>query len=360
MQDDYCYTNNVIKSKQGGIIVQQLFDPFQIKDLTLKNRVVMAPMCQYSVDKQDGTPNDWHYTHYVSRAVGETGLIIVEMTNVEPDGRITNQCLGLWSDEQIPAYRKITEAVHKHGGKIAIQIAHAGRKAEDADTPVAPSAIAYDENYKQPRALTTEEVKAMVEKFRQAARRAVAAGFDAIELHGAHGYLIHQFHSPVTNKREDEYKEYTRFGQEVIEAVKSEMPEGMPLLMRISATEFVEDGYTLEDGIEKAQAYQQAGVDMFHISAGGEGAIAPARHPGNHQGYMLPFARAMRKALYVPTIAVGSLEDPALANSVIGNDEADLVAIGRGMLRDPYWAIHAARQLEQAIDIPTQYQRGFA
>ncbi|WP_078059904.1 NADH:flavin oxidoreductase/NADH oxidase [Gracilibacillus timonensis] len=340
--------------------MSELFQPFQIKDLNLKNRVVMAPMCQYSVEKQDGTPNDWHYTHYVSRAVGGTGLVIVEMTNVEPDGRISNQCLGLWSDDQIPAYRRITDAAHQQGSKIAIQIAHAGRKAEDTEHPVAPSAIAYNETSKQPRALTTTEVKDMVEKFRQSARRAVEAGFDAIELHGAHGYLIHQFHSPYTNKRTDEYQEYTRFGSEVIQAVKEEMPEGMPLLMRISATEFVEEGYTLEDGVEKAIAYQEAGVDMFHISAGGEGAISPTRHPGTHQGYMLPFARAMRDALDVPTIAVGSLDDSALANAVIGNADADLVAIGRGLLRDPYWAIHAARKLQQEIEIPKQYARGFA
>src|SRR5699024_5418797 len=302
--------------------MKELFHPFQIKNMELKNRVVMPPMCQYSVTKEDGTPNDWHYTHYVSRAIGGTGLVIVEMTNVEPDGRISNNCLGLWSDEQVPAYKKIVDAVHEHGAKIAIQIAHAGRKAEDAETPVSSSAIRFSDKYKEPRALSTEEVKGMVDKFRQAARRSVEAGFDAIELHGAHGYLIHQFHSAYTNKRDDEYGELTKFGTEVVKAVKEEMPEDMPLIMRISATEFVDEGYTLEGGIELAKVYQEAGVDMFHVSAGGEGAISPRRNPGRHEGYMVPFARAIRKALTIPVIAVGRLEDPALANAIIGNEDA--------------------------------------
>ncbi|UOQ84955.1 NADH:flavin oxidoreductase/NADH oxidase [Gracilibacillus salinarum] len=340
--------------------MKQLFSPINIKNLDLKNRVVMPPMCQYSVTAEDGTPNDWHLTHYISRAVGGTGLIIVEMTNVEPDGRISNNCLGLWSDDQIPAYKKIVDGVHAQGAKIAIQIAHAGRKAEDAETPVAPSPIRFSEKYKEPRALSTAEVKEMVDKYKQAARRAVEAGFDSIELHGAHGYLIHQFHSRYTNKRDDEYGELTRFGTEVIEAVKSEMPADMPLILRISATEFVEEGYTLEGGIEIAKTYKAAGVDIFDVSAGGEGAIAPSRHPGFHAGYMLPFARAMREALHVPVMAVGNLETPRLADAVIGNQEADFVAVGRGMLRDPYWAIHAAHELGQEIQVPVQYERGFA
>ncbi|UOQ48540.1 NADH:flavin oxidoreductase/NADH oxidase [Gracilibacillus caseinilyticus] len=340
--------------------MKQLFSPIKIKNLDLKNRVVMPPMCQYSVTAEDGTPNDWHFAHYVSRAVGGTSLIIVEMTNVEPDGRISNNCLGLWSDAQIPAYKRIVDGVHAQGAKIAIQIAHAGRKAEDAEKPVAPSAIRFSEKYKEPRALSAAEVKDMVDKYKQAARRAVEAGFDSIELHGAHGYLIHQFHSRYTNKREDEYGELTRFGTEVIQAVKSEMPADMPLILRISATEFVEEGYTLEGGIEIAKVYKEAGVDIFDISAGGEGAIAPSRNPGSHAGYMLPFARAMREALDVPVMAVGNLETPRLADAVIGNQDADFVAVGRGMLRDPYWTIHAAHELGQDIKVPVQYERGFA
>ena len=201
--------------------MKNLFTPYKFKGLELKNRIVFPPMCQYSVEKKDGIATDWHFVHYVSRAIGGTGLIIIEMTDVEPDGRISDYDLGLWSDEQIEPLRRIVDECHKHGAKVAIQIAHAGRKAQDAEIPVAPSPIAFDENSKTPRELTTEEVKTMVEKFRLAVRRAVKAGFDTIEIHGAHGYLIHQFHSPLTNKRSDEYgRDLTLFGSETIKALK--------------------------------------------------------------------------------------------------------------------------------------------
>src|SRR5690554_6853460 len=269
--------------------MKHLFSPYQIKGLELKNRVVMPPMCQYSVGNKDGIPNDWHYIHYVSRAVGGAGLIIIEMTEVEPDGRISDFDLGLWSDEHIPAYARIVEACHEHGAKVGIQIGHAGRKAEDATVPLAPSAIAFDSKYKEPRALTTDEVKQLVEEFRLAARRAVRAGMDTIELHGAHGYLIHQFQSAFTNRRTDEYgKDLTKFGKEVTQAVKSEMPAEMPLIMRISATEYVEGGYGIKESIAFSDIYRQAGVDIFHISSGGEGAAAAGKAPGTHAGYQVP------------------------------------------------------------------------
>jgi NADPH2 dehydrogenase len=340
--------------------MEHLFTPYEIKGLSLKNRVVMPPMCQYSVTNKDGIATDWHYVHYVSRAIGGAGLIIIEMTDVEPDGRISDYDLGLWSDEQIPALARIVEASHKYGAKVGIQIAHAGRKAVDAAEPVAPSAIAFDENSKTPRELSTEEVKEMVEKFRMAVRRAVKAGVDVIELHGAHGYLIHQFTSPFTNKRTDEYgQERTKFGKEIIQAAKSEMPEDMPLIMRISAQEYVEGGYGINESIEFSRVFQQAGVDMFHISAGGEGPIAASGRPGTHVAYQVPLARAIKEALNVPVIAVGRLDEPSLANSVIGNEDADLVAVGRGMLRNPYWALEAATVLKQEIEVPKQYVTGF-
>lgn len=340
--------------------MNHLFTPYEIKGLSLKNRVVMPPMCQYSVTNKDGIATDWHYVHYVSRAIGGASLIIIEMTDVEPDGRISDYDLGLWSDDQIPALARIVEACHQHGAKVGIQIAHAGRKAEDALEPVAPSAIAFDENSKTPRELSTGEVKEMVEKFRLAVRRAVQAGVDVIELHGAHGYLIHQFTSPFTNKRTDEYgQELTKFGREVIEAAKSEMPEDMPLIMRISAREYVEGGYGINESIEFSKVYQQAGVDMFHVSAGGEGPIAAAGKPGTHVAYQVPLARAIKEALNVPVIAVGRLDDPSLANSVVGNEDADLVAVGRGMLRNPYWAIEAATVLKKEVALPKQYEVSF-
>lgn len=340
--------------------MDHLFSPYKLKSLELKNRVVMPPMCQYSVEKKDGVANDWHYTHYVNRAVGGTGLVIIEMTDVEPDGRISDYDLGLWSDDQIPALARIVEACHQHGAKVGIQIAHAGRKAEDAPVPVAPSAIPFDEKSKTPRALTTEEVKDMVEKFRLAVRRAVQAGFDTIELHGAHGYLIHQFHSPLTNQRTDEYgKDLTRFGREVIEAAKSEMPADMPLIMRISAQEYVEGGYGIKESLEFSKIYREAGVDMFHISAGGEGPIAAWGRPGTHAAYQVPLAREIKHTLDIPVIAVGRLNEPALANAVIGNGDADLVAVGRGMLRNPYWTLEAAVRLGKETQVPKQYLSGF-
>jgi len=340
--------------------MKHLFTPYEIKGLSLKNRVVMPPMCQYSVTNKDGVATDWHYVHYVSRAIGGASLIIIEMTDVEPDGRISDYDLGLWSDEQIPALARIVEACHQHGAKVGIQIAHAGRKAQDASEPVAPSAIPFDEKSKTPRELSTEEVKGMVEKFRLAVRRAIQAGVDVIELHGAHGYLIHQFTSPFTNKRTDEYgQELTKFGREVIEAAKREMPEDMPLVMRISAREYVEGGYGINESIEFSKVFRQAGVDMFHVSAGGEGPIAAAGKPGTHVAYQVPLARAIKDELNVPVIAVGRLDEPSLANSVIGNEDADLVAVGRGMLRNPYWAIEAATVLKKEVELPKQYEFGF-
>ncbi|MDD9265926.1 NADH:flavin oxidoreductase/NADH oxidase [Paenibacillus sp. GCM10023248] len=340
---------------------KDLFSSYDLKGLHIRNRIVMAPMCQYSVTAKDGKPNDWHYVHYLSRAIGGTGLIIMEMTDVHPDGRITDMDLGLWSDEHIPAFAKIIDGVHAHGAKIGIQIAHAGRKAEDAEVPVAPSAIAFPGYPKTPRALTTAEVQEVVQQFGAAARRAVQAGVDTIELHGAHGYLIHQFQSPLTNRRDDVYgQDLARFGTEVIAAVRKEMPADMPLIFRISAVEYADGGYDIDHAIHLAHAYRAAGVDAFHVSSGGEGP-AGVRKPGNFPGYQVPFARQIREAVQVPVIAVGMLEDPELANCIIGNEDADLVAVARGLLRNPYWAAHAAVQFDQReqAHIPPQYTRGY-
>ncbi|MEC0239858.1 NADH:flavin oxidoreductase/NADH oxidase [Paenibacillus dokdonensis] len=336
------------------------------KGLTLKNRIVMAPMCQYSVVAEDGKPNDWHFVHYVSRAVGGAGLIIMEMTDVEPDGRITSQDLGLWSDEQIPAYTKIISEVHKYGSKIGIQIAHAGRKAQDASQPVGASDLPVElypgESKKgkltPPRALSTLEVQEMVGNFKEAVRRAVRAGFDTIELHGAHGYLLHQFHSPGINNRTDEYgQNLALFGIEVIQAARSVMPADMPLIMRMSAIEYMDGGYDLEHSIEIAQRYKAAGVDIFHVSSGGESLPGKIK-PGNHHGYQVPFARAFKQALGVPVIAVGKLDDPHLAEATLANGDADFIAVGRGMLNDPYWALHAIKSVVGKVEPPVQYTQG--
>ncbi len=341
--------------------LKNLFTPIQIKNLSLKNRVVMPPMCQFSVDKHDGVMNEWHYVHYVTRAMGGVGLIIIEMSNVEPDGRISNRCLGLWDDAQIAPLKKVVDECHKYGAKVAIQIGHAGRKAEDAEVPVSSSAVPFSEKSKTPRALSTEEVKAMVEKYRQAAKRALEAGVDAIEVHAAHGYLIHQFQSPLTNLRDDKYgKDKTLFGREVIRAVKEEMPADMPLITRISAVEYVDGGYGLDYSVQIAKAYQEEGVDIFHITSGGEGPIVGSGgRIGTHAGYQVPFARRIKEETGLPTIAVGKLESVDMANSVIGNEDADFAAIGRGLLRNPNWTIEAAIALGQEIEIPYQLERAF-
>jgi len=340
---------------------QRLFSSYQVKGMHLKNRIVMAPMLQNSVTAKDGKPGEWHYVHYLSRAIGGVGLIIMEMTDVEPDGRITDYDLGIWSDEHVPAFANIIGGVHSHGAKIGIQLAHAGRKAEDAKVPVAPSAIAFSgSRYRMPRAMTADDIERTVQLFGDAARRAVQAGVDTLELHGAHGYLIHQFHSPLTNKRDDEYgKDLTRFGVQVIQAVKKEMPVNMPLFFRISAVEYADGGYDIDHAIRLCEVYRDAGVDVFHVTSGGEGP-AGQRKPGNYPGYQVPFAQRIKEALNVPVVAVGMLEDPMLANAVVGNGDADLVAIARGMLRDPYWATHAAITLKQEqTNIPKQYERAY-
>ncbi|PGS53976.1 NADH:flavin oxidoreductase/NADH oxidase [Bacillus sp. AFS041924] len=340
--------------------MSNLFQPFKCKGLELKNRVVMPPMCQYSVHLKDGIPTDWHFIHYTSRAIGGTGLIIIEMTNVEDRGRISDFCLGIWSDDHIPAFKRIIDECHKYGAKVAIQIAHAGRKAEGAPKPVSSSPIAFNEKSKTPHELTTLEVKEMVEKFKKGVERAVLAGVDTVELHGAHGYLIHQFASAYTNHRTDEYgQDKFLFGKEVIKAAKSVMPADMPLIMRISALEYVDGGYGLDYSVEMAKAFRDAGVDLFHISSGGEGPIGSGGRPGSHPGYQVKLAEQIKQEVEVPVIAVGKLDDANLAEAVLGNQEADLIAVGRGMLSNPYWANEASILLEGKPLTPKPYERAY-
>lgn len=335
-----------------------LLQPFECKSLKLRNRIVMPPMCQFSAEGNSGMPNEWHFTHYMSRAVGGAGLIVIEMTDVEPAGRITDKCLGIWSDAHVPAFEKIVKVCQAHGAKVAIQIAHAGRKAEDEADPVSCSPIAYSTDYKTPRELTTAEVEAMVQTFQRGFERAVRAGVDAIEIHGAHGYLIHQFQSPRSNKREDKYgQDKLLFGTEVVKAARKVMPESMPLIMRISAVEYADDGYGLDYGIELAKRYKEAGVDMFHVSSGGEGPKGPAQ---SGPGYQVGYAEAVKRALGVPVIAVGRLEDVQLCDNAVRDGQADLVAVGRGMLRNPYWANEASLSLGGEPLTPEAYVRAYS
>lgn len=348
--------------------LQQLLTPFQIKNLHLNNRLVMPPMCQYSAT--DGMPNDWHWLHYTSRAVGGVGLIIVEMTNVAPNGRITPNCLGLWNDEQEQAFKKIVDSVHAHGSKIGIQIAHAGRKAQHEPCAVAPSAIHYGkpdyvgQSLITPRALTSDEIQQLIQAFANSVKRAVNAGFDMIEIHAAHGYLIHQFYAPKSNQRDDIYgQDKLLFGEQVIQAAKAVMPEDMPLFVRMSAQEYGESGFDSEYGVEIAKRFKKAGADVLHVSGGGDGALS-ANAPSFCAGYQVHLARKVKQATQLPVVAVGLLDDPSVADHVLAVGDADLVAVGRGLLRDPYWLLNAQYQQNgvnsDALQfIPKQYQRGF-
>ncbi|GAE25158.1 NADH-dependent flavin oxidoreductase [Halalkalibacter wakoensis JCM 9140] len=335
-----------------------LLDPFEFKGLKLKNRIVMPPMCQYSVTAKDGVPNDWHFSHYTSRAIGGTGLIIIEMTDVEPDGRISDFDLGLWSDDHIPAFQRIIQSCQSYGAKVGIQIAHAGRKAEDAEVPVSSTSTPFSEKYNTPRELTTTEVEEMVLKFEQAFQRAIAAGVDTIEIHGAHGYLIHQFQSPLTNQREDKYgQDRSLFGREIIQAARRVMPESMPLIMRISAKEYDENGYDVNYAIDLVNKYHEAGVDVFHISSGGESNNGPDY---SGQGYQVDLAAAIKRSVDAPVIAVGRMEDPEYSDKVVKEGKADLVAVGRGMLRSPYWANEASLALGGEILTPNALRAGYS
>lgn len=288
-----------------------------------------------------------------------------------PNGRITPNCLGLWNDEQRDALKRIVDSVHQQGAKIAIQIGHAGRKAQDCDDVVAPSAIHYGEldytgqNLKTPRELSKAEIQDTVQAFQNAVKRAVDAGFDAIEIHGAHGYLIHQFYSPKSNQRTDEYgQDRCLFGAQVIKAAKAVMPSEMPLIVRISAQEFGKDGFTQDYGVQVAKRFADAGADVLHVSAGGDGVLHAGNHPPFTAGYQVYLARAVKKATNLPVIAVGMLENPAVADFVLANGDADLIGIGRALLRDPNWVLNAQYNLNASDSqpmqfVPKSYQRGF-
>jgi NADPH2 dehydrogenase len=334
-----------------------LFDAFKIKGLELKNRVMMSPMCMYSVVKEDGTPNEWHDVHYTSRAIAGTGLIMLEASSVEPNGRISYQDLGIWADSQISAYQRLVEVSHKYGAKVGIQLAHAGRKAAlERDDVVGPTDERFSERLPQPRALSTDEVQALVESFARAAKRAVQAGFDTMELHGAHGYLLHQFLSPKLNRREDRYGDPLAFPTEVIQAVKAVIPNETPLLFRVSAVEYGEGGYGIDTMVQYCRAFKKAGVDMIDVSSGGDAPVGP---PQVYPGYQVPFAARIKREADIPVIAVGLLENPALAQHVVQTGQADMIAVARGMLRDAYWTNTAAIALGAGIQVPKPYARAF-
>jgi len=332
----------------------QLFSPFTIKQVTFNNRIVMSPMCQYSSPNPDGKIDDWHRVHYASRAVGGVGLILIEATAVVPEGRITYRDLGIWSDEHIAGLMQLVDLAHQNGAKIGIQLARAGRKAELEETIIAPSAIPFPEK-KTPKAADAEDIRRIIEGFREGARRAKEAGFDVIEIHGAHGYLLNEFLSPLTNHREDEYGGNAdgryRLLHEVIEAVNSVWTG--PLFVRVSANEYDPEGNSLEQYIDYARRMKAQGVDLIDCSSGG---LVPAQIHA-FPGYQVNLAEQIRRQADIATGAVGLISEPSHAEEILGNGRADLVFLGRELLRNPYWAYDAAKALRTTLERPIPYQR---
>ena len=349
-----------------------LFEPLTLRSVTLPNRIAVSPMCQYS--SVDGTANDWHLVHLGSRAVGGAGLVLSEAVAVTPQGRISPHDLGLWSDEQIEPLARIVNFITQRGSIAGIQLAHAGRKAgtsppwtnrgvtlteaEGGWPIVAPSAVAYDDGCIVPSALTEEGIQEITAAFVQAARRALLAGFQVAEVHAAHGYLLHQFLSPLSNRRSDSYggsfDNRTRLLREVVTAVRNVWPEHLPLLVRISATDWVEGGWDLEQSLELVRQLIPLGVDLIDCSSGGS---APHAKVPVGPGYQTQFAEQIRRETGSRTSAVGMITDPAQADHIIRSGQADLVMLARELLRDPQWPLRAARELGHLVPWPAQYVR---
>lgn len=353
------------------LIVPKLFDPIVIRGLEIKNRVWVSPMCQYSA--VDGVVGEWHHVHHGGFAIGGAGLLMAEATGVVAEGRISIGCPGLYNDEQVAAWAPIVEFAHSMGSKMGIQLAHAGRKGGTAlpwsdhrmATPeeggwqaVAPSAIAF-EGYPEPHALTVQEIQELVKSFGVAAKRALAAGFDLVEIHAAHGYLLHEFYSPLSNHRTDEYggdfQGRTRFLKEVVKEVRTSIPDSTPLFVRISASDWTQDGWTVEDSVQLANELSALGVDLIDTSSGGNVHNAKIT-PG--PGYQVPFAEAIRHGASITTSAVGMITDPVQANEIIESGKADAVMLARELLRNPRWPLHAAKVLGVDIKWPHQIDRG--
>ncbi|PAV29567.1 NADPH dehydrogenase NamA [Virgibacillus profundi] len=335
----------------------KLFTPIDIKGITIKNRIVMSPMCMYSSMEEDGKITPFHLTHYTSRAVGQVGLVMTEATAVQPEGRISAQDLGIWSEAHINGFQQLNKQIHTCGAKSAIQLAHAGRKANLESTIYAPSPFAFNERSKQPAEMTLDDIKTTIDAFKNAARRSKEAGFDMIEIHGAHGYLINQFLSPLTNKRNDAYggsmENRYHFLSEIIEVIKSEWTG--PLFVRISTDEYHEAGNTLENIFYYTNRMKEQGVDLIDCSSGG---VVPASIT-TYPGYQLKRCEAIKNEASIATGAVGLITSGIQAEEILQNNRADLVFIGRSLLRNPYWAKAAADEIGYTIDAPTQYKRGW-
>lgn len=350
--------------------MSSLFSPLSLREVNFSNRVWVSSMCQYSA--KEGIVGDWHLVHLGSFATGGAGLVMAEASAVTREGRISIHCPGLWNDEQVSAWSRVTSFVHSQGTKIGIQLAHAGRKGstmapwedhviatahEGGWTTVAPSAIAF-EGYPAPRQLSTSEISELIGSFADAARRAVAAGFDLVEIHAAHGYLLHQFLSPLSNQRTDVYggsfENRTRMLCEVVDAVREAISSETPLFVRISATDYAQGGWNLEESVELARVLKTMGVDLIDVSSGGN--IAGVKIPLG-PGYQVPFAEEIRNEVNVPTSAVGLITEALQAEDIIDSGKADAVMLARAMLRNPRWALHAAEELGEIIAWPPQFER---
>lgn len=350
-----------------------LFSPLTLRGLTLRNRVGVSPMCQYS--SQDGFASDWHLVHLGSRAAGGAGLIIMEMTDVQPEGRISPGCNGIWSDAHVEPLKRITAFCREQGAAIGIQIAHAGRKASmarpwdggkrlaasDGGWMVsAPSAIPFQADHAPPHEMTKDDIARVKDAFVDGARRAVKAGFQIIELHGAHGYLLHEFLSPLSNKRTDEFggSEENRFRLilSIAREVRAAVPKEIVLGTRLSCVDWADGGLTLPDTTRLSSQLKAAGVDFIDCSSGF--VTSDAKVPFA-PGFQVPFAKEIREKAGIATAAVGMITEAAMANSIIAKGEADMVFLARAMLRDPYWPVHAAIELGAEPDLPVQYLRGY-
>ena len=338
--------------------VPGLFDPWRAERVEFSNRIVVSPMCQYMADEA-GHTTDWHLVHYGSLALGGAGLVMVEATAVEARGRISPRDVGLFSDSHVPGLRRIVDFAHGHGARIGIQLAHAGRKADLPDEIVAPSAVRFSDHYQVPRALAPDDLEAVAAAFAAAARRAVAAGFDLVEVHAAHGYLLHEFLSPLSNVRPDEYggtaARRASFPLRVIGAVRAAVAGRIPVGMRISASEYRDDGFTLAEAADFCRRAADGGIAFVDVSSGGNVPAAPPAYPG----YQVPLAEAVKKSAGVPVIAVGMLDDPHLAEFVVASGKADAVAVARGFLRDKHWAHRAAIALGRTPQPPAPYRRAY-
>ncbi len=348
-----------------------LFAPLTIREVTFRNRIGVSPMCQYS--SAEGFVNDWHLVHLGSRAVGGAGLVLTEAAAVSPRGRISPADLGIWDDQHVPGLQRLTGFIRAQDAVAGIQLAHAGRKASTAPPwqggrpvspadggwePVAPSAVAFDANAPIPRALDRDGIVELVNGFRHAAARAREAGFQVVEVHAAHGYLIHEFLSPLSNRRDDEYggsyDNRVRLLKQVCRAVREEWPATLPLFVRVSATDWVEGGWRPEDTVALAHHLSDYGVDLLDCSSGGNapGVAIPAG-----PGYQVPLSQRVKDTVPMLTAAVGLITSASQADQIVRNEQADMILLAREMLRDPYWPLHAARQLGADLAWPKQYLR---